>query len=116
MAGPRSARIRLGSPGQAKPMNLSDHRIAGQSAAEQARNLACALAFAPMLLQLLDSFVRPRHRRLVRQIPWAKSTPLIRRVPPPCPAGAVGRNADQHSLRTLATTSRGPEGKNYTTR
>jgi hypothetical protein len=48
-------------------MNLSDHGVAGQAVAEQAGDLARALAFNPMLLELLDYLVCPSHCRLVHQ-------------------------------------------------
>src|SRR6185437_529413 len=52
---------RLGPAGEAEPVHLSDHGVAGHAVAEQTRDLTRAFAVNPMLLELLDHFVRPSH-------------------------------------------------------
>src|SRR3974390_1568075 len=47
-------------PRHAEPVNFSDDGVPGQPITEQARDLAGALAVDPMLLELLNSFFRPR--------------------------------------------------------
>ena len=96
--GTRSRRAwRLGPAGQAQPMNLSDHRVAGHAIAEQTRDLARALAVDPMLLELLDYFVCPSHCRLVCQS-FAKGCRITQNRTPSPGEEPAGRNADQHSL------------------
>ena len=51
----------FGPARQAQTMHLSDHRVAGHAIAEQARDLARALAVNPMLLELFDYLVCPSH-------------------------------------------------------
>ncbi len=66
-AGTRSDRTRgLGAACQTQPMNFADHGVAGQSVTEQHCDLTRALALDPVLPELLHSFVRPGHCRLVR--------------------------------------------------
>src|SRR5215471_8810668 len=50
----------LGASGQAKPMHLADHRIAG-NAAEFRRNLTRRQSIAPQLLEEFHAIVRPVH-------------------------------------------------------
>ncbi len=96
----RNIRARgLGPAGQTQPMHLSDDRIAGEAVAEQARDLARALAVRPMLLELLDYLVRPSHSRLAPSIlakglAYAESDPHARRT-------SSGGNANRHSRKPI---------------
>src|SRR5262249_22070588 len=47
--------------GEAEPMGLADHRIAGDAVAELLGNLACRLALQPEALQEFDAFLSPSH-------------------------------------------------------
>src|ERR1700721_74188 len=111
-----NARARRFSPAsQAQPMHLSDHRVSGHAVAEQARNLARAFAVYPMLLELFDYLVRPRHLSPRSSI-LAKGG-AIRRIPFRRPARSPpGLTLTNTRFGTLPTTSRGPQGENYTPR
>ena len=51
--------------GEPEPMNLADHGVSGQPAADRGGNLTCALAVEPHLSKLLDLLVGPGHQSLV---------------------------------------------------
>ncbi len=94
-AGTRSPRTRrFGSAGETQPMNLANDGVARQSVAKQRRDLACALALDPMLPELLHSFIRPGHGRLVVQS-LRPSNRLFAQNPSPRPRS--------HSLRSTPT-------------
>jgi hypothetical protein len=107
--GTRAARARrFGAARQAKPMNLSDHSVAAKAMAEQTRDLACALALHPVLRELLDPLIRPRHCRPVRRSQLAKTSMLTQNQTPAPDGSSLDAPRTGTRPETAATTSRGP--------
>jgi hypothetical protein len=116
LAGMRYAQTRgLRATGETEPVNFSDYGVAGQPITQEVSDLARALAFQPVLLELLDSFIRPGHRRLVRQFRSQNKSPSQNPAPPPNGSRRLKTRTSTLS-EAVTTTSRGLTRKKYTTR
>src|SRR5262249_13917099 len=94
----RRGRWAFGAPGQAEPMHLSDHRIAG-NAAEFRRNLTRRQSIAPQLLEEVYTVVCPAHGP-----PPLAPGQSLGRIPPRPPDGrkAAGGDASHPNHRKPA--------------